>query len=268
MTPFYHKRRVYRNQFLTMVGMTDHVPDHAMAEATEQLQRDMGAVLSKFNDPDPIIGCVLAYFFLERQAPITLSEKDRNDIDKMFETFMRFYEEDWQTGQYREALKVSVESFEEMRKELSDDIMHRISVEDRAMNMVRKVVGYRRFRAWSANPKRNPGRRPEWERVREEDREDSSYDYLILRVHKKKKKDIARLVRPPFVTNFFHADSFLALGLAYELASISRESSGVPCDHLCQNLFLWVFNAIPKDYQAFRESSEKVDFDQFKFSIE
>lgn len=105
------------------------------------------------------------------------------------------------------------------------------------MNMVRKVVGYRRFRAWSANPKRNPGRRPEWERVREEEREDSSYDYLILRVHKKKKKDIARLVRPPFVTTFFHADSFLALGLAYELASISRESCGVPCDHFYARIY-------------------------------
>ena len=125
MTHFYHKQRVLLSsvgqkavrQFFTMVGMTDHVPDHVLAEATDRLESEMSSVLSKFKDPAQYIECVLAYHFLERQAPIVPSEKDRSDIDKMYEIFVRLYEEDWLTGQYREALRISNEEFEAMRKE-------------------------------------------------------------------------------------------------------------------------------------------------------
>ncbi|MHB8423454.1 MAG: hypothetical protein ACYDAM_11960, partial [Leptospirales bacterium] len=156
-------------RFATLVGITDcNITDSVLAKATERLKADMGHVLDKFNDQAPVIDCVLAYHFMETEAPTPLTEKDRADIDAMFATIKRFYEEELISGEYRKSFKPGYtdQDFEAMSKDIPENHLHSIMVEDRAENMVREAIGYRRYIAWQIKPERGPGRRSGLERIR------------------------------------------------------------------------------------------------------
>ena len=70
-------------QYYTLVGTTDHVMDAILDQATERLKTEMENILCQFEDPAPVIDCVLAYHFMEKQSLAEpwrfsrLSEKSR-----------------------------------------------------------------------------------------------------------------------------------------------------------------------------------------------
>lgn len=251
-------------QYATLVGITDNITDSVLVEAMERLKSDMKNVLDQFKDPSPVIDCVLAYHFLERESPIVLTEKDRKDIDAMFDTLKRFYEEEWKNGEYRKSFKPGYtdQDFEGLREDTPDEIMHSIMVEDRAQGIIRQAIGYRRYIAWQIEPERGPGRRGGQERIR-----------ICFKVSPRTKEDP---LADELVSSFID-DLSMARALASELASISRHQTkrdpreitreairrakrGTPQDHLCEPLFRWVFGNAQEDYPAFRGKSEPMNF--------
>lgn len=260
-------------QYFTLVGTTDHVTDAIVGQATERLKAEMRDVLSQFEDPAPIIDCVLAYHFMEQQSPRVLSDKDRKAIDNMFETLKRFYEEDLKTGAYKQAFRPDYtdQQVEENFGDLPDGIRYGILVEDRAEAAVSKAIGFQRYAAWQIKPEKRPGQRTGLERIRTWYKPNPKYKMAQPLI-------ALQLAGDGFVSSFEY-DILMAQALACELASISRRQTqtkiskytdsdeadrralrGKPQDHLCEPLFRWVFGKSPEDYQGFRERAEKIDW--------
>ena len=260
-------------QYYTLVGTTDHVMDAILDQATERLKTEMENILCQFEDPAPVIDCVLAYHFMEQQSPRVLYDEDRKAIDNMFETLKRFYEEDLKTGAYKQAFKSGYtdQQFEEDFKDLPDEIRYEILVEGRAEGVVSKAIGFQRYAAWQIKPEKRPGRRTGLERIRTWYKPNPKYK-------KAQPLIVLQLTGDGFVSSFEY-DILMAQALACELASISRHQSrnekskwantheanrrakrGQPRDHLCEPLFQWVFGNVPEKYSDFRERAEKMDW--------
>ncbi len=260
-------------QYFTLVGATDHVTDAILDQATKRLQTEIGDTLSQFEDPVPIIDCTLAYHFMEQQSPRVLSDDDRKAIDRMFNTLMKFYEEDLKTGAYKQAFKPDYtdQEFEEGFGDLPEGIRYGILVEDRAESAVSKAIGFQRYAAWQIKPEKKPGRRTGLERIRTWYKQNPKYK-------KGQPLIVLQLAGDGFVPSFEY-DILMAQALACELASISRRQTerelgqytdsdeadrrakrGKPQDHLCEPLFRWVFGKSPEDYQDFRERAEEKDW--------
>lgn len=265
--------KILVRQYSTLVGMTDHVTDAILEQATSRLKTDMDDTLSRFRDPIPVIDCVLACHFMEQQSPRVLSDKDRKEIDSMFETLKRLYEEDLKTGAYKQAFRSDYtdQQFEEDFGDLPEGIRHGILVEDRAESAVSRAIGFGRYTAWQIKPDKKAGRQTGLERIR-------TWYKQNPRIEEKKSLTMLQPTEGDLVSSF-ECDILMAQALACELASISRfqtktelsrytESDeadrrakiGQPQDDLCKPLFKWVFGTSPDDYQGFRERAEKKDW--------
>lgn len=74
---------MFIRQFVTPIGATDHVTDANLGQATERLRSEIENIPCQFEDPAPVIDCVLVYHFMEKQSLAEpwrfsrLSEKSR-----------------------------------------------------------------------------------------------------------------------------------------------------------------------------------------------